>query len=73
MPIGESFFLFISSKLYDHDIDIYCSWTKNFKMAIKRSIEPDSIQIYDAFMSADHQDDEDGLGSELHLLSYRDD
>ena len=43
LPVGTSDFLFVSSKMYDHDLDIYCSWTKDFKMAIKRKVEPDSI------------------------------
>jgi hypothetical protein len=73
LPIGPKDFLFISSKMYDHDLDIYCSWTKMFKMAIKRKVEPESIHVHDAFMSADGDDDDYGLGSELHLLSYRDD
>lgn len=42
-------------------------------MAIKRKIEPESIIIYDAFMSPDEDENEFGLGSELHILSYRDD
>jgi hypothetical protein len=53
LPTGPTDFLFVSSKQYDHDLDIYCSWDKFFKMRIKRGIEPESISIYDAFMSSD--------------------
>ena len=70
LPNGCSHFLFISSKMYDHDLDIYWSRNKFFKMRIKRKVEPDSIVIQDAFMSNDNN--ELGLGSELYMMSYRD-
>ena len=72
LPNGDSHFLFISSKMYDHDLDIYWSRNKFFKMRIKRKVEPESIVIQDTFMSDDDHDNDMGLGSELYILSYRD-
>ena len=51
MTIGRSDFLFLSSKVYDLDLDIYASWTKHFKLGIKRKIEPNCINIFDTQMS----------------------
>jgi hypothetical protein len=44
---GEDFYL-VTSKDYDRDVDILHSKDKSFNASLKRSIEPNSIIVYDS-------------------------
>ena len=58
---GESNFLLICCKDYDRDLDVQSSLYENFKISIKRRIEPNTISILDAIQL--DEDEEDGMGS----------
>ena len=58
----------MTSKDYDRDIDILHSSEKEFNASFKRSIEPDSLNVYDSIITsgtndhiADHHNSHTGL------------
>ena len=42
-------FLFVCCKEYDRDIDIMSSHLSDFKVSIKRKIEPNTLRVFDFF------------------------
>jgi hypothetical protein len=51
----EGNFFLVTSKNYDRDIDILCTETSDFNVSIKRYIEPDVIDVYDAIVFKDNE------------------
>ena len=47
---GDDFYL-VTSKDYDRDVDILHSTDKSFNASFKRSIEPNSIHVYDSIIT----------------------
>ena len=56
---GEDFYL-VTSKDYDRDVDILHSKDKSFNASLKRSIEPNSIIIYDSITVAGEESSKAG-------------
>ena len=74
---GPSDFLLVCCKDYDRDLDIQSSCYPNFKINIPRQIEPNSIKVFDCFLSGTVHLNSDpnlrGIGSMLKVVSTRDD
>ena len=74
---GPSDFLLVCCKGYDRDLDVQSSCYPNFKINIKRQIEPNAIKVFDCFLSENIFMKSDpnlrGIGSELKIVSTRDD
>lgn len=66
---GENQFIFICCKEYDRDLDIQCSWDENYKISIKRRIEPYSINVFHAIQENENHE---GLGDKMIIISMRD-
>ena len=58
----EDDFYLVTSKEYDRDVDILHSVNKSFNASLKRSIEPDSITVYDSLtINTNTRDSKSGL------------
>ena len=59
---GDKDFLLVCCKEYDRDLDVQSSLYENFKISIKRRIEPNTIMVFDVIQK---DEDEYGIGSRL--------
>jgi hypothetical protein len=64
---GDDFYL-VTSKDYDRDIDILHSSEKKFNASFKRSIEPDSLNVYDSIITTNSSEDTDTHNSHTGLM-----
>jgi len=55
-------FLFVCCKEYDRDIDIMSSHLSDFKISIKRKIEPNTLRVFDFLQELHH---ENGIGETM--------